>query len=402
MTVSGGKETEFGSSYTITSDFLVSAVGQLNFPKYPDYPGLSDFKGKIMHSARWDWSYNIAGKRIAIIGNGATAAQIIPEVAKVAAKLTVHQRTPSWVVPRLDTPIAQWKRSVFRYLPFIRWRYRASIMDIRETYYHVVNDNNSDIARRSEKDCKEMMREQLPGREDLWQKLEPKYFVGCKRVVISDDYFPVFSRDNVALETGRIEKFTERGIAIEGKKGEEEEYDIIICATGFRTLEFMYPIDVTGSSGLSLASIWGKGGSRALYGVTVESLPNFAMLYGPNSNLGHSSIILMIESQSRYINALIKEVLKARVGGGGGSLVIMPKKRRVEEYNEVIQAKLQKMSFADPNCASWYKTKDGLITNNWSGTVIEYQKVCHVMSCTKYLIHLMEYVRVVSYRVVSC
>lgn len=366
----GGKEVEFGEAYTISSDFLVSAVGQLNVPQQPDIEGLEMFKGKLMHSARWDWSYDVRGKKVAIIGNGATAAQIIPEIAKEVAHLTIHQRTPNWVIPRLDEAIPQWKRAVYRYLPYVRQRKRSDMMDFREQFWNCVYDNDSDMAQFLEQQSKDHLHQQLPNREDLWEKLQPTYKIGCKRVIITDDYFPVFLRDNVKLETGKIDKITAAGIITDGQ---EEEYDMIICATGFRTVEFMHPIDIVGSGGRSLASVWREGG-EALYGVTVESLPNFSMLYGPNTNLGHNSIVLMIEAQSRYINALIGQVLKARVAGG--QTVIQPKTEKVRAYNEEIQAELQNSSFADDRCGSWYKRKDtGKITNNWSRDVVQYQKV---------------------------
>ncbi|KIV98102.1 hypothetical protein PV10_01788 [Exophiala mesophila] len=370
VTVQGAKDAEFGQNYTITSDFLVSAVGQLNVPRYPDIDGLDQFTGKLMHSARWDWSYSLKGKKVAIIGNGATAAQIIPEIVKEVDHLTIHQRTPNWVIPRLDAEIPSWKRSVYRYLPYVRHRKRADMMDFRESFYDAVFNHDSATAHFIEAQSKDHMHTQLKDRPDLWAKLQPNYAVGCKRVIISDDYFPVFARDNVKLETGKIDRITEKGIVTDGH---EEEYDLIILATGFRTVEFMYPIDITGSAGRTLASVW-KDGGQALYGVTVESLPNFGMLYGPNTNLGHNSIILMIEAQSKYINALIKEVVEAR--SKSGSLVITPNPQRVKEFNDQIQSELEKSSFADPNCNSWYKIKDsGKITNNWSRTVINYQKI---------------------------
>lgn len=370
VTVQGAKDAEFGKNYTITSDFLVSAVGQLNVPRYPEIAGLDQFTGKLMHSARWDWSYSLKGKKVAIIGNGATAAQIIPEIAQEVGHLTIHQRTPNWVIPRLDSAIPPWKRSVYRYLPYVRHRKRADMMDFRESFYDAVFNHDSATAQFLEGQSKEHMHTQLASRPDLWAKLQPNYAVGCKRVIISDDYFPVFGRGNVKLETGKIDRITDKGIVTDGH---EEEYDLIILATGFRTVEFMHPIDITGSAGRTLASVWKEGG-QALYGVTVESLPNFAMLYGPNTNLGHNSIILMIEAQSKYINTLIKEVVEAR--SKSGSLVITPNPQRVKEFNEQIQSELEKSSFADPNCNSWYKIKDsGKITNNWSRTVVNYQKV---------------------------
>ncbi|KAK5102411.1 hypothetical protein LTR70_000197 [Exophiala xenobiotica] len=368
--VDGSKDAEFGSQYTMKSDFLVSAVGQLNQPKLPNIEGVDTFKGKLMHSARWDWSYDLRGKKVAIIGNGATAAQIIPELVKEVDHLTIHQRTPNWVIPRLDEDIPEWKRKMYRYLPYVRHRKRADMMDFRENFYNAVYDNDHPVAQFLEGQAKEHMHAQLPGREDLWEKLLPDYKIGCKRVIISDDYLPVFLRDNVKLETGHIDKITEKGIVTDGK---EDECDVIVCATGFKTVEFMHPIEITGSAGRSLASVWKEGG-EALYGLTVESLPNFGMLYGPNTNLGHNSIVLMIEAQSRYINALIKEVLEAR--RNGGQLTIKPKASKVKEYNDEIQRELQDSSFNDPRCGSWYKREDnGRITQNWSRTVIDYQKI---------------------------
>jgi len=150
-----------------------------------------------------------------------------------------------------------------------------------------------------------------------------------------------------------------------------------VLATGFRTVEFMHPIKVTGSKGRAMAEVW-KNGAHALYGTTVEDMPNFAMLYGPNTNLGHNSIILMIEAQSRYTNGLISAVLDARERGQ--SLALKPKKERVDMYNNEIQAALVKSSFADPRCNSWYKNRDGKITNNWSGTVVDYQKMLSTLN----------------------
>lgn len=135
VSVDGSKDAEFGSEYTITSDFLVSAVGQLNQPKLPAIEGLEDYKGKLLHSARWDWAYDLRGKKVAIIGNGATAAQIIPEIVKEVESLTIHQRTPNWVIPRMDVPIPEWKRAMYKYIPYIRQRKRSDMMDFREDFW---------------------------------------------------------------------------------------------------------------------------------------------------------------------------------------------------------------------------------------------------------------------------
>lgn len=372
--VSGGKEAEFCKGYTIKSTFLVSAVGQLNIPRLPDIKGLSDFEGKVMHSARWDWSYDFGGKKVAVIGTGSTAAQIVPEVAKVAQSLAVHQRDPNWMVPRFNKPIPQWRRSLYRYLPMVRWLKRSGMMDFREKSYNVVVLPTPQMGEWYEGVSTAHMKNQLPGREDLWRKFTPNYKLGCKRVVVSDDYYPTFLRDNVTLETGHIDRISANGIVVDGR---EEQYDLIVLATGFRSVDFMYPIQIVGHKHKALDDVW-TNGPEALNGVCVQDLPNFAMLYGPNTNLSHNSIILMIEAQSRYINTLISKVLKAR--GIGVQLVLQPNAKKLVEYNQRIQSELARTNYADPNCSSWYKmASNGRITNNWSSTAVEYQKASYAL-----------------------
>ncbi|KAF2086488.1 cyclohexanone monooxygenase [Saccharata proteae CBS 121410] len=367
--ITNAKESEFQQSYTITSDFLVSAVGQLNTPQYPSIRGLEDFGGKTMHSARWDWSTELWNKKIAIIGNGATAVQIVPEVAKVAAHVAVYQRQANWVIPRGDAPVSAAWRAAYRYLAPLRWRKRAVQMDAREAFFNAVTDADAPEAHMIRSFHQQAMEKSLPGQPEMWAELTPDYAPGCKRVIISDDYFPALARSNVGLETRGIRRIAEKGIEVEG--GEVEEFDLIVLATGFRTVEFMSPIKVFGKGGRSIEDIW-KGGAVAYNGTTVEDLPNFGIFYGPNTNLGHNSIVLMIEAQSRYLNALVSVILTAR--RSGKPLALSPKSSVVAAFNAEIQAVLQKSSFADPKCQSWYRNAEGKITNNWSGTVVDYQR----------------------------
>ncbi|KAK6390324.1 hypothetical protein LTR65_005699 [Meristemomyces frigidus] len=375
-TPKGSKEAEFNPEYEIKSDFLVSAVGQLNQPAWPTIPGVEEFTGKKMHSARWDWSYDLTDKKIALVGNGCTAVQILPEIAKVAKEVTVYQRTANWVVPRLDTPVSPLMRNVYRYLPPVRWRKRTGAMNFRESTFDAIVDSTSDISKQFREMAIEMMHRQLPNQPELWKKLTPSYNLGCKRIIISDDYYPALSTPNVVLETRPIHSISGSAVKVTGADGEpeaaESDYDLLVCATGFQTLEFMHPIRIFGKNGRPLNDVW-KQGARAYLGTCVEDMPNFGMLYGPNTNLGHNSIILMIESQSRYINGLIKPVLEARKQGK--ALSLRPRHDKTEAYNEEVQETLKSSSFNDPNCNSWYKNDAGLITNNWSGTVVEYQEL---------------------------
>lgn len=382
VNVSGEKTAQFGSEYIINAGFLVSGVGQLNSPHYPEIEGLDDFKGKVMHSARWDWSYNLDGKKICIIGSGATSAQIIPEVSKVAQSVTVFQRTPNWITPREDGPIGPVMHAALNYVPGLRSRYRALMMDLREAMYDstiVKNSAGNDALRDF---CTEFMHRQVPNRPELWEKLTPSYAPGCKRVLISDDFYPAMAQEHVHLETDKIKKITERGVIVTHEDGSEQEFecDLLVCATGFRTNEFMYPMKVVGRNGTELGQVWHKG-AHAFLGITVEDMPNFAMMYGPNTNLGHNSIILMIEAQSNYINGMIAPLLEAKKQGK--RLAAVPKTQRVQEWNVELQEKLKGLTFADPACQSWYKTAEGLVTNNWSGTVIQYQKDLSVLEWSR-------------------
>jgi cation diffusion facilitator CzcD-associated flavoprotein CzcO len=386
--VTGAKDAEFTHRYTISTDFLVSAVGQLNVPSYPDIPGLDTFRGKTMHSARWDWNYPIEGKRVAIIGNGATAIQIIPEAAKWCSSVTVFQRSPNWILPRLDAEIPVWRRKLYRYVPLVMRRLRSNLMALRDSYFYnaIVRQGTSgnDALRR---ECLEFLEKEIPDNAALRAKLTPTYPPGCKRILVSDDLYAAYNEPNLTLETRRIDRVTATGVVVkkggggsssssrEEKEEDEEEYgvDLIVLATGFRAAEFLSPIRVVGRHGRTLDEIWAaSGGPRAFLGMTVEDLPNFAMLYGPNTNLGHNSIILMLEAESRYIGGLVSKVTAARADGE--SLVITPSRTAVDRFNDEIQRVLATSTFGHPDCTSWYKNEAGLITNNWSGTALDYQR----------------------------
>lgn len=301
---------------------------------------------------------------------GATAVQIIPEIAKVAKEVGIYQRTPNWLIPRLDAPIPSWTRSLFKYVPPVMWRKRALQMDFREGFYHVIGDSSSAGADEVRKWNQGMLDAAFPNDKEMQEKLRPNYNPGCKRIIISDDYYPTLALPHVHLITDKISSITKSGIETEG--GETKDYDLIVLATGFETLDFMHPIQMVGHNGTPLSQVWSHG-AKALYGITVEKMPNFGMLYGPNTNLGHNSIILMIEAQSRYINTLISPVLAARKQNT--SLSIRPKDQRMHSYNTTLQSELSASAFADPNCQSWYKTSEGLITNNWSRNVVDYQEM---------------------------
>ncbi|KAG9529441.1 FAD/NAD(P)-binding domain-containing protein, partial [Aureobasidium melanogenum] len=371
----GSKDAESIPDYTISSDFLVSAVGQLSQPKWPQIDGLESFTGKTMHSATWDWTYDLQDKRIAVIGSGCSAVQIVPEVAKVAKKVTVFQRTPHWILPRGDYEISNLRKTMYRWFPSWQRYWRRRYVDANETEYVSNNFAGHEENEKLRHTALEMMREQLPNRPDLWDKLTPDYPVGCKRVVVSDFFFPALNLPNVELEARPIHSINSNTVRVINDAGQHEDadshFDLLILATGFRATDFLQPMQIYGRNGRCLHEMW-KNGARAFQGTCVEDMPNFGIVLGPNTGLLHNSFILIIEAQSRYINGLIKPVLEAR--RIGGSLSLTPRQDKSEKYNALLQHRLKNFAASDPRCNNWYKTGSGLITNLWPGTVLDYQE----------------------------
>ncbi|KAL9089485.1 MAG: hypothetical protein Q9159_002525 [Coniocarpon cinnabarinum] len=402
VSVVGGKAMEYGDKYTISSDFLTCAIGQLNRPSYPKIDGLDSFEGKMMHSARWDWTYDLRDKRVGIIGAGATSIQIIPEIVDRVKHLTIYHRSPHWVTTRNDQNVPKWRRNLFYYFPYIQSRIRAGMHDLREGYHEVWRDNeNSDYAEEFTQDCLTKMQKSFPSdsEHDVWmrEQLTPRYQVGCKRICVSDDYYPALAKPHVTLEPRPIKSISPTGPVIDTSSKpnptavpDSDNLDVLVLATGFQTMSFLAPIDFTGRNGRKLGDIWANG-PHSLNGVTVQDLPNFGMMYGPNTNLGHSSIGLMLEAQSRYIAGLAGAVLDGRKeprNRGAGAkpkamgkdpatepamLTLYPKPEAISRYNTEMQARLAQTPFADPNCSSWYKDPaTGKITNNWPGDCREF------------------------------
>ncbi|KPM40124.1 hypothetical protein AK830_g6422 [Neonectria ditissima] len=248
--VLAGKEAEACETYAIDTDFLVAGLGQLNDPYRPEIAGEASFHGKVMHSARWDWSYDLRGKRVGIIGNGATAVQIVPEVANVASHLTIFQRSPNWVIPRMNEDVPEWKKTLLRRVPFLLSRLRADAMDSRESYFQALIQRKSAESSEITQFCRNFIKSQLPDSPDLWETLTLDYLPGCKRILLSDDYYPTLRLSNVTVEARRIQRITDDGIAVRGNADDDAEdpidLDVIIFATGFKTHEFTHGIKVHG------------------------------------------------------------------------------------------------------------------------------------------------------------
>lgn len=358
--------TRDGQVFTVGA--IVSALGQLNRPMTPSFAGQSDFKGVTMHSAAWDHSVDFAGKKVGVIGAAASAVQLIPEVAKVAGHLTVFQRTPNYVGPRNDRVIRASEVAMLMSDP-------EAAMDIGARARQLTFDNADNFFWKAfswtpegRAAYTEIARDHLEAQisdPDLRAKLTPDYPAGCKRFLFADTFYPALMGPNVTLETTDIARFTADGIAT--ADGASHDLDIIVYATGFETTGWHWSLEVAGMDGRTLSQTWAAG-PRAYLGITTSGFPNFFMLYGPHTNLGHNSITYMMEQQIGYIIQSIDGLVEK----AANSMDVLPDAQ--ERFFDTLQTQLAKTVWADPACNSWYKNANGEITQNWGGSCTDYAR----------------------------
>jgi cation diffusion facilitator CzcD-associated flavoprotein CzcO len=341
-------------------DVVVMGVGQLNRPRLPDIPGMSDFAGISFHSARWNHDHDLAGRRVAVIGNGSSAAQFIPRIAEQVERLHVFQRTPNWVIPKPDATFGPLARVAFRFVPGLQRAYREWIYRYAEAtlYPALAQGWSADLLR---KRALRHLHDQVPD-PGLRAKLTPDYPPGCKRVIIDSTFYPALTRDNVDVVTDKIVRIAPRGV--ETPEG-LSEVDTIVYATGFRTTEFVAPMEVLGRGGRSLREQW-AGGAEAYLGISVPNFPNLFLLYGPNTNLGHNSIVFMIECQVNHILACLPHLAEH------GPIEVRPEV--MAAWSRRLDAAMEGMVWGG-GCQSWYKTADGRVTNNWPGPTTLYRRL---------------------------
>lgn len=340
---------------------LVTACGQLNRPATPALKGLENFRGAKFHSALWDHTVDLAGKRVAVVGTGASAIQFVPTVVAKAARMTLFQRSPPWIMPKPDRIFHGFEKALMRFVPGVTALYRsttylrceARLIGFRKGTW--MNALGVRLALRH-------LRSQIPD-EQLRLQLTPDYTFGCKRVLISNEYLKALARPNAAVVTDSIAEVT--ADAIVTSTGQTYPADVLILGTGFQATDFLAPMRVTGRGGRDLNEAW-RDGAEAYLGMTIPGFPNFFLLYGPNTNLAHNSVVYMIESQIRYILGCL-EVLAQHPGA-----VLDLKAERLRSYAEEIQTRLDR-SVWSAGCANWYKNANGRITNNWPGFTFEYR-----------------------------
>lgn len=285
--------------------FVVSAVGQFNQPNIPDIPGLNNFGGTVMHSAQWDHDYDFNGKSVAVIGTGSSAVQIVPQLADKASHLTVFQRTPRWIVGKNNRRFGFWQRFVFRYFPFVKWAYRLKIHWDQEKAWPALLRESMQKTERTAALTAEMKEKVADVR--LARKLIPEHPPGYRPILLTDDYLPILQRNDVDLVTDGISRIDKDAVVTDS--GDRIPVDCIVMATGFKSHDFLPGINVTGRCACNLHRQWQlTGGAEAYLGITAPFFPNLFFMFGPNTNLSHTSVIFMLECQTNYVIEAIKTV----------------------------------------------------------------------------------------------
>lgn len=365
---------------TYASRTLIAGPGALSEPKLPDIAGIEGFAGELFHSARWDHDVDLAGKRVAVIGTGASAIQIVPEVQKVAGHLDVYQRTAPWVIPRNEHHYSALEKAAFRHIPGLQRAARTAIYWGRELYVPAFTKWPKLASPAKQAALKNIH----AGIEDpeLRAKVTPTFEIGCKRILISNSYYPALAADNVDLVTDPIAKVTGNAIVTTAADGTvtEREIDVLIVATGFYTTDLPIAHRITGRGGRLMSDRFAETGTAAYKGTTVPEFPNFFFVVGPNTGLGHSSMILMIESQVRYIRDAIR-TMRAHAYA-----TVEPTERACAAWNADLQRRMGPTVWSSGGCSSWYLDEHGRNTTLWPRTTFVFRGLLRTFDAGEYAV----------------
>ncbi len=346
----------------LTARAVVSAVGGLVNPAYPDIPGIKSFKGEMFHTARWDHGYDLRGKRVAIIGTGASAVQVIPSIQPQVASLTVFQRTPAWVIPKPDFQIRERTKRFFRRFPVVQRTLRNAIFLASETIMAPLVILDTPASRVFERFSLSHLRRQIED-PSLREKLTPDFHIGCKRVLISNDYYPALAQPNVELVTDAVRRITPTSVVT--RDGRKRDIDAIVLATGFKLDIANAPFEVQGLDGVKLSDRWREAGSKAYMGMAVSGFPNWFVMLGPNTGPGHTSVLVYTEAQAGYILQAVQTLL-------GKNLRYLNVRKPVQDaWHEKLQARMKHTSWTS-GCRSWYLDEHGENHTLFPGLASEY------------------------------
>jgi len=349
------------SAGDFTADVLVSAVGPLSAPEIPSLKGIETFTGKMFHSAQWDHKYSLAGKRVAVIGTGASAIQFVPQIQPQVSQLTLFQRTPPWILPRRDRPYSEEEKNLHARFPLAQKFKRLKIFVVREFYG--VGFRRPKFMAKAEYVATRHLQRAIASPE-LRRQLLPKYQFGCKRVLLSDDYYPALAQSNVELVTERVLEVRAKSIVTADNT--ERPIDVIIYGTGFQVTNAPYANLVKGRDGLSLAEVW-QGRPGAYVGTTVAGFPNLFILHGPNTGLGHNSAILMLEAQIKHVLHALTYMRRKKVAA------VEPTAAAAKRFSEEI-ARRGVGTVWTLGCNSWYLDRTGFNSTLWPASVPAFKR----------------------------
>ncbi|MCC6811820.1 MAG: NAD(P)/FAD-dependent oxidoreductase [Deltaproteobacteria bacterium] len=369
---------ETATKETFVARYLVFGIGALHRPAYPKIAGLERFAGRAFHSARWDHAYDLRGKRVAVIGSGASAVQLVPPVVAKARAVTVFQRTPPWVLPKPDRPFTSAAQRFFAEHPWAMRAFRGGLYALLEaaTAGFVVEPK---ILAQAERLGRRHIAAQISDAE-LRAKVTPDYRAGCKRILISDDYYPALAAPSVEVVTEAIAAVDERAvITVDGRR---HEVDAIIFGTGFHVTDALTALDVRGRNGLSINAAW-KDGIRAYLGTTIAGFPNAFMLMGPNTGLASNSMVFMIEAQIDYAMKCVREADQR------GAQAIEVRANAQSAFNDRLQRRLAGRVWSS-GCQSWYLDENGRNSTLWPGMTLEYWARTRRIIATDYLFDTLQ------------
>jgi cation diffusion facilitator CzcD-associated flavoprotein CzcO len=357
----------------LTARILVAGMGALSEPSIPSIPGADSFAGPAFHTAHWRHDVDLTDKRVAVIGTGASAVQVVPRIQPQVAKLSVFQRTPPWIMPHPGRAVRPRERALFRALPAVQKAVRGAIYWGRECFvlpfkFHRLSAIPERMARRH--------LEQQVADPVLREQLTPRYEIGCKRILMSDEYFPALQQPNAELVTDAIAEITPTGVVT--ADGVEHPADAIVWGTGFRVTDMPYVEWLRGRGGRVLGDVWREQGMQGLRGTTVAGFPNLFMLVGPNTGLGHNSIVFIIESQLAYVMDALR-TMDAR-----GAVACDPRPPAQERFNAELQRRMRGTVWTKGGCASWYLDAHGRNTTLWPGSSWTFRRATRAFDPAEY------------------
>ena len=341
------------SKEAMTADVLIAAQGPLSDPSMPAVPGLDSFEGRAFHSAQWDHDHDLTGERVAVIGTGASAIQFVPEIQPSVGKLHVFQRTAPWVIPHRNRPMKRWERAIYRLFPPAQLAMRAGIYWARESF--VLQFRHRAVGKLLERIPMMHMRKQIEDPE-LREKLTPDYSIGCKRILPTNEWYPALAKPNVEVITGGLTEVRPHSVVAED--GTEREVDTIIFGTGFHVTDVPIADRVSGRDGRTLAEVW-QGSMQAYKGTTVAGYPNLFFLVGPNTGLGHTSIVFIIESQIAYVLDALRTMRRR------GARTVEVREEAQRAYNAELDRMTEGTVWVTGGCTSYYIDRNGHNSALW-------------------------------------